>query len=121
MAAQSAHHIQSCGACAQSFRLRPERVAVRAHVSGAEHAACCPFCGFLNRPDAAMGVARTSLKVVRPPEPVVQPEPVPAAAAVLGGAQIRKAVGSSWRKVSQQPRKTGHQPVIGPVFEPAAI
>jgi len=121
MAAQSAHHVQRCGACAQSFRMRPQRIAVHAHVSGAEHAECCPFCGFLNRPNAAMGVARASLKVVRPPEPLVRPEPVAAATAVSGGPQIRQAVGSSWRKTSQQPKKTEPHPVFGSIFDPVHV
>ena len=68
MATRWAGGSQKCGACAEAFLLQPERIVVRNHSSGHTFAIRCPFCGFLNRPDALVATMHTTLTFVRPAE-----------------------------------------------------
>lgn len=68
MATRWAGHTQKCGACAEAFRLQPERIVVRNHSSGFTFAIRCPFCGFLNRPSALAATMHATLTMVRPAE-----------------------------------------------------
>jgi len=117
MAGETAASLQRCGACSESFKLAPLRIPVKGHSSGATHAACCPFCGFLNRPNPAP--RRAALRLVRPPELLARPVPAFAAAAAPVPAAVKKGVRIRGRKAYPKPKSAKKPSVFGGLLEPA--